>query len=68
MTRVMKPAMNSRGMILGKEMFVDKKDLKNTNNIRINKNRDDTNNGKKKAPSKKSSSKKDKDLVLCCLL
>ncbi len=29
-TRVMKPAMSSRGVILVKELFVDKKDLKNT--------------------------------------
>ena len=55
-TRVMKPAMNSRDVILAKELFVDKKDLKNTDNICINKNRDDTNHGKKKTSSKKTES------------
>ena len=44
----MKSAMNSRGVILAKELFVDKKDLKNSDNTRINKNSDDTNHGKKK--------------------
>ena len=39
----MKSAINSRGMILAEELFVDKKDFKNTGNIHINKNRDDTN-------------------------
>ena len=39
-------------MILAKELFVDKEDLKNTNKSRINMNRDDSNHGKKKVPSK----------------
>ena len=43
----MKPAMNSQGVILTKELFVDKKGFKNSDNTRINKNRDDTNHGKK---------------------
>ena len=57
--RVTKPAINSRGVILAKELFVDKKDLMNIDNILINKNRSDTNYAKKKFPSKKTSSKKD---------
>ena len=44
----MKPAMNCRGNILAKELFVDQKDLKNTGSIRINKNCDSTNRGKKR--------------------
>ena len=55
----MKPAMNSRGVTLAKELFIDKKDLMNIDNILINKNRSDTNYAKKKFPSKKTSSKKD---------
>ena len=47
-TGVMKPAMNSRGVILSKVVFVDKKDLKNTVNTHIIKNSNDTNHGKKK--------------------
>ena len=54
----MKLFMNNRGGILIKELFVDKKDLKNTDNIRMNKNRDDTSHCKKKANSKQTSSKK----------
>ena len=54
----MKPAMNSRDVILTKEFFVDKKDLKNIGNTRINKNRDDTNRGKKKGPFKKNRQKR----------
>ena len=54
----MKPGMNNRGVILAKELFVDKKDLNNTDNTHINKNCDDTNHGKKKASSKKTLSKK----------
>ena len=46
----MKPPMNNRGVILAKEFFDEKKDLKNTENNRISKNRDDSNHGKKKAP------------------
>ena len=44
----MKPSMNSRCVILAKELFIDMKDLKNTGNTRTNKNRDDTNLIKKK--------------------
>ena len=40
--------MNSRGVIQAKELFVDKKDLKNADNTRISKNRVDTDHGKKK--------------------
>ena len=51
-------------MILAKELFTDKKDLKITDNSRIIKNYDDSMHGKKKkSPSKKISSKKT-DLVL----
>ena len=32
---------NSHGMILAKELLVDMKDLKNTDNIRLNKNHGD---------------------------
>ena len=42
----MKPVMNSRRMMLTKELFVDKKDLKKTDRNCINKNHDDTNHGK----------------------
>ena len=54
----MKPAMNSDGVILAKELFGNKKDFKNLDNTPINKNCDDTNHGKQKASSKKTSSKK----------
>ena len=54
----MKRSMNSRGVILAEELFVDKKDLRNTSNSRINKNRNATNHGKKRSPSEKTSSKK----------
>ena len=50
----MKPAVNSRGVILTKELFLDKKDLENTDHIRINKDRNDTSHGKRKALSKKT--------------
>ena len=40
--------MNNHGEIMVKESFVDKKDLKNTENTRINKNRNDNNHGKTK--------------------
>ena len=65
----MKPAMNSRGVILTKELIFDKKkDLKNTDNTHINKNRDYTNNGKKKGTFWQDFIKKDWELVLffCC--
>ena len=45
---VMKPAINSLVVILAKELFVNKKYLKNADNIRINKNYDNTNRGIKK--------------------
>ena len=54
----MKPLMKNSGLKLAKDLFINKKDLKNTDNMRINKNCDDTNHGKQKAPSKKTSSKK----------
>ena len=38
----MKPSKNS-GVVLAKELFAGKEDLKNTDNTRINKNRADTN-------------------------
>ena len=55
----MKPAMNNRTVKLAKELFVDKKNLLNTDNIHINKNCDNTNHDKMKAPSKKTLTKKD---------
>ena len=45
------PAMNSCDMILGNELFLEKKDLKNTDKSCINTNRDDFNHGKNKSPS-----------------
>ena len=39
--------MKSHGAILSKELFFDKKNLKNTDKTRLNKNSDDTNHGKK---------------------
>ena len=41
----MKTSKNSCGVVLAKELFADKEDLKNTDNTRINKNRADTNHG-----------------------
>ena len=52
------PAMNSCDMILGNELFLEKKDLKNTDKSCINTNRDDFNHGKNKSPSQKTSSEK----------
>ena len=39
----MKPLMKNSGLKLAKDLFINKKDLKNTDNMRINKNCDDTN-------------------------
>ena len=66
--RAMKPAINNRGVILAKDLFVDKKNLMNTDVIHINKNEDDFNYGKKKTPLKKTSSKKTKNwyCAVCC--
>ena len=44
----MKPTISNHGMILAKEQFVDKKDIKKTDNIRLNKSRDNIHHGKKK--------------------
>ena len=54
----MKPAMNNQSVILAKELLVDMKDLKNTDNNRTNKNREDTNHSKEKAPTKRLRQKK----------
>ncbi len=51
-------------MILAKGLFVEKKDLKNTDKSCINKNRDDSNHGKKKTSSKKTESWY---YVVCCV-
>ena len=59
--------MSSRGVLVAKDLFVDKEDLKSIDNIRISKNRDDANHNKKKAFSKKSSSNKNESSysVIC---
>ena len=48
----MKLVMNTRSVILAKELFAGMKDLKYTDNTRKSKNCDDTNHDKKKVPSK----------------